>query len=874
MGSKPSTVSSVVGGRHTNQLNTLLDARYKQDVGNDLVSPDENDGDLKTTGLSQCQSSKLSLEMSPTKSSKNHNIYPGRQKEEAERSEFKVVAETDEEVEAKLRTSKQICQHNIDIIQTEADPSSEIVKKSLQMINGLYFLNKKSLMKRKYYRKSLSLYMVESKSITIIIDIMRAAHQHGWRDEQGQVIPIYYNVFYNGAQIFWNFSDASDRLAKEIVDEGVIELIQEVLSTSYQFSMTYAMDNATKKILKSCLAVIANCSFHEASRGVVKQSRILDVMSPLMTAGLDDLDIYFVLIPAYLVNEEQSEKLFHDQSIINNIVKHVEKATKQKHRRSRGFSVHELCVLIGRLAVNDVNKTSIVKAGAVPLLIGIVKGDKLIDEKIAAIEALRHLSFNEENQAIILQTEGAVELLETLQKHDNSKVRKAAEGTLWNLKNRDSKMSECKLDTKDEHVMISYQWGCQATILDIVKHLKKGGIKVWVDVENMEGSTLSAMADAVEQSEIVLIAISEKYKESANCRMEAEYAFQLRKKVIPLMMEDNYSPDGWLGLLLGAKLYYKFTESTAGDFESTTEKLLKAINDYEKSKSAINVVNLVQNVKSGGSRFTHEFDDILTDVSEEQKAKILIKQKSFEDSLEKVTSSVSRGEFNSYDNIRVPLYSMASLYSALKELSIKARRQYKAVLLKTFMNHNGLEYVLKVIRYNVKHGWRDDQGVVDDSYWRPFNTSISMMWNFTDASSEVCEFLLKEGFLDLVQEIQNSEGLRYLGNPQDAIAGRATRSTLACLYNCCLHAKSRQMMREANVVDKILSPMIGLQDERPRTYIIFIMAYTLNEEQSERFFADEELIRYIIGRLAKAVKHPSHLDGGYSALELTKGKEA
>ena len=47
------------------------------------------------------------------------------------------------------------------------------------------------------------------------------------------------------------------------------------------------------------------------------------------------------------------------------------------------------------------------------------------------------------------------------------------------------------------------------------------------------------------------------YKESTNCRLEAQYAFQQQLDMVPLMMEDR-RPKGWLGMLLGVRLYYKF----------------------------------------------------------------------------------------------------------------------------------------------------------------------------------------------------------------------------------------------------------------------------------------------------------------------------
>ena len=39
---------------------------------------------------------------------------------------------------------------------------------------------------------------------------------------------------------------------------------------------------------------------------------------------------------------------------------------------------------------------------------------------------------------------------------------------------------------------------------------------------------------------------------------ETEYAFQRKKPIVPLMLQRKYKPDGWLGLIMGAKLYINF----------------------------------------------------------------------------------------------------------------------------------------------------------------------------------------------------------------------------------------------------------------------------------------------------------------------------
>ncbi|XP_077968975.1 uncharacterized protein LOC120344912 isoform X2 [Styela clava] len=131
------------------------------------------------------------------------------------------------------------------------------------------------------------------------------------------------------------------------------------------------------------------------------------------------------------------------------------------------------------------------------------------------------------------------------------------------------------------HVMISYQWSCQKLMLRVKDRLERMSYKVWIDVESMGGSTLQAMAEAVEKSEVVLVCMSQKYKESPNCRTEAEYAYKLGKTLVPVKVESGYEADGWLGALQGAKFYLDFSNLNA--FESMFSKLLKELGNKGKA---------------------------------------------------------------------------------------------------------------------------------------------------------------------------------------------------------------------------------------------------------------------------------------------------
>ena len=83
--------------------------------------------------------------------------------------------------------------------------------------------------------------------------------------------------------------------------------------------------------------------------------------------------------------------------------------------------------------------------------------------------------------------------------------------------------------TQDRHVMISYCWEQQEVVLRIKAALAKRGIHCWLDVEQMSGSTVDAMADAIDKSYAVLFGISLGYKESPNCRLEVSGSTVLRR---------------------------------------------------------------------------------------------------------------------------------------------------------------------------------------------------------------------------------------------------------------------------------------------------------------------------------------------------------
>ena len=167
-----------------------------------------------------------------------------------------------------------------------------------------------------------------------------------------------------------------------------------------------------------------------------------------------------------------------------------------------------------------------------------------------------------------------VQLAET---NPNERIQQAAKGILWQLRQTIStppSTPEPQLPNSSQHIMFSYNHDSKELVHRICQALQQAGYRTWIDVDDMHGSTLECMAHAVEQSKAILICMSEKYKRSPNCQSEAEYAHRLGKPFIPVLLQAKYKPDGWLGMLLGTRLYIDFTKN---DFQWNIRKLVKEI---------------------------------------------------------------------------------------------------------------------------------------------------------------------------------------------------------------------------------------------------------------------------------------------------------
>jgi hypothetical protein len=189
-------------------------------------------------------------------------------------------------------------------------------------------------------------------------------------------------------------------------------------------------------------------------------------------------------------------------------------------------------------------------------------------EKHYCLKLIAQISINESIAYDMRQDLQFKQKIQDLASLNNSIFKKFCDQINWNMKekpkesetqNQNLSSSVQNSSKNSQHIMISYNTASRELCLKIKENLESFGYKVWIDVNDIHGSSLDSMARAVENSFCVLMCVTEKYRQSVNCQAEAQYAFRINKPIIPLIMQKGYeSVSGWLGIIMGDKIFVNF----------------------------------------------------------------------------------------------------------------------------------------------------------------------------------------------------------------------------------------------------------------------------------------------------------------------------
>ena len=200
----------------------------------------------------------------------------------------------------------------------------------------------------------------------------------------------------------------------------------------------------------------------------------------------------------------------------------------------------------------------------------------MVDQYPIVYDIIWALSFNQDIQQQLRSNTSFMTKLVHLPKHcDNELIQKTIQGILWNLESNHGERRQSCYGTEERFdLMISYSHKDEIICRQIYDELIKAGYRIWIDFDQMHGNVMDAMAQAIEQSNTILICMSEQYRRSNYCRAEAHYAFQRQLKIVPVLIQEHYQPDGWLLFLVGQLLYVDFTKY---EFSQAIDMLIREV---------------------------------------------------------------------------------------------------------------------------------------------------------------------------------------------------------------------------------------------------------------------------------------------------------
>uniref|UniRef100_A0A1I8IB28 TIR domain-containing protein n=1 Tax=Macrostomum lignano TaxID=282301 RepID=A0A1I8IB28_9PLAT len=403
----------------------------------------------------------------------------------------------------------------------------------------------------------------------------------------------------------WNMTHLSVRVCQELVG---LDLIRQVLGALSHCDRDNLKNARARRLCNGLLSVLHNVIRalpHARASYRIPGYSVVDVLKHFLC---DTLNAYLytkvVLVLSFVVTEEENRWLNvsdeHIRLLIRDLRQTLDASESGPHFCPKlGYQCDELLQGVDNLCGCDFNKTRFVNNGLLELIEDLlVRGAPNDSELLFAVEIVYHLAFDDVCREGICQRRSLVDQLTGLANNCRLKdVRRSACGTLWKLHGHGLcatptsshamplfSLAERSPNPVAGHVMLSYQHASQDTVLLIRKRLQMEGYEVWLDIENMSQSIVSKMAEAVENSAVILMCMSQSYKNSPHCRHEADYAYKLQKPIVPLVMEPKYQPDGWLGLLMGSKMFYDFSDEDL--FEESFANLLKELGGRGKAQLA------------------------------------------------------------------------------------------------------------------------------------------------------------------------------------------------------------------------------------------------------------------------------------------------
>ncbi|CAF0925458.1 unnamed protein product [Adineta steineri] len=325
----------------------------------------------------------------------------------------------------------------------------------------------------------------------------------------------------------------------------------------------------------------------------IKQLKITSIFRSLILLPNESIVLHAYVMLSYTLEENDIKASEKDSGrLLSKIFDSLRKKTKSLSVLNKNEEITErnislLTEALQVLVQHDQIKTEILKQNALPLLVNSCQHFNDQSKRLV-LESLGSISFDVEAARLLRDNKQFIKSMEDMQKTTDDGIRKAAEKIVWNLQETErekklvkekfefdyKKETDSKIEKYQYDIMISYCHADKELVCRIYEFLSDKGFKIWFDRDNIYGPAMQSMATAVENAEYVILCMSDSYKRSVYCQAEAEYAFRCKRRLLPIIVRQGYRADGWLGILLGTRIYIDFGRL---EFKTGCELIVKEI---------------------------------------------------------------------------------------------------------------------------------------------------------------------------------------------------------------------------------------------------------------------------------------------------------
>ncbi|ESP00619.1 hypothetical protein LOTGIDRAFT_157899 [Lottia gigantea] len=147
-------------------------------------------------------------------------------------------------------------------------------------------------------------------------------------------------------------------------------------------------------------------------------------------------------------------------------------------------------------------------------------------------------------------------------------------------------------------IFLSYQWSHQEEVKLLRKHLEMAGYDCWMDIGQMGGGDklFEKIDRGIRAAKIIISCTTEKYAKSPNCNREVNLSANLRKPIIPLLLEScPWPPEGSMGPLFSEYLYIQFYQNSKE--EETKDDRFWPIPKFQELLMQLNMNGVVPDEK-------------------------------------------------------------------------------------------------------------------------------------------------------------------------------------------------------------------------------------------------------------------------------------